>query len=74
MEYLITTEDEDAATLLGFTPDQWKNKIACANGEGLAGMSDEMKKLDCQLSIIRGYPTGSVLQTQALSKLRFICE
>ena len=73
MEYLISAEDEDAASLLGFTPDDWKTKIACAN-KGLPGMSDEMMKLDCQLSIIRGYPTGSVLQTQALSKLRFICD
>ena len=73
MEYLISAEDDDAAVLLGFTPTQWKTEIACAN-KGMTGMSDEMIKLDCQLTTIRSYPSSSVLQTQSLSKLRWICD
>ena len=72
MEYLVTQSDEDAATCLGYTQSQWDN--VAKKGGGLPGMSQEMADIDCHLSVIRGYPTSSVLQTQGLSKIRFICD
>lgn len=38
------------------------------------GMGNEMRKIDARVSTIRSIPAGSLSQTQALSKLRFLCK
>jgi hypothetical protein len=45
----------------------------CAeNGGPASGMHPNMKKLDCRPSYIKSLPSGDILQTQSISKLRWI--
>ena len=62
--------DEIARQVMGYTDAKWTE---VTGPKGLPGMDPEMAKLNCKISYIKSLPTDSVLQTQALSKLRYIC-
>ena len=67
-------DDELTSTILGFPKDRWLNDIAKDGKDGGYTMSDEMKKLNCQIEYLKSLPTGSKEQTMGVSKLRFVID
>ncbi|MDP2059186.1 MAG: hypothetical protein Q8J97_05555, partial [Flavobacteriaceae bacterium] len=70
MEFCIISDDL-ARFVLGLSEDRWNELCAVGGGEDI-GMSKELAKLECDMTYIKSLPSGSISQTQALSKLRFI--
>jgi hypothetical protein len=63
--------DEHAQICLDLSPADYDN-ILGPRGQ-MAGMSAEMAALDGRVGTLKGLPAGSALQTQAASKLHFVC-
>jgi len=70
MKDIVDMTDNTVQIAMGYTKAEYDSLFG-SNGS-IAGMQPEMAKFDCHLNVIRGLPTGSILQTQALSKLRYI--
>jgi hypothetical protein len=78
MRACVTTP-EMCREVLDVTDDYYKELLLPITGGGKAevqakmGMADEMQKIDGTVEAMLGLPSGSLLQTQALSKLRLVC-
>lgn len=73
MEFCII-DDEMARFVMGINKDDWKkytNKMSKAESEAL-GMSEELGDIQCDITYIKSLPSGSISQTQSLSKLRHL--
>lgn len=73
MDMIILGGDDAAAYIFGFTKAEWMNKVGKGKGGNL-GMSAEMVRLDGSMKHIETLVDGSQMQSQCLSKLRFVCK
>jgi predicted transcriptional regulator len=69
MEYCIIS-DELSKFVLGISTTDWD--AYTAKDGGVNGMSPELKKEESSIAYIKSLPSGSISQTRALSKLRFL--
>lgn len=68
---MCVKSDEMAMICLNFSNDEYNNVLG-PRGQ-MTGMSAEMAQLDGRVGTLKGLPAGSALQTQAASKLHFVC-